>query len=181
MKRLIIFIIIILAAFGLYYLISDQVMVSYYAAKTDQTQEKIQQYADKAEEYKEKIKEDVNNFDYRIELARSYEYMGRIDKAIVVYQEVGDNISDDIAFLYHNNLAKLYEKKSQWEKAIVEYQAIIDKFDNQYPSIYLALANNYLSINNITEAERHYFHYRSATGNGDGAFELRLENVKSNQ
>ena len=176
MKRLIILLVIILAAFGAYYLLSDKVLVSYYSAKTDQAKDTVQTYVDKADEYKAKIKEDATNFDYRVELARSYEYMGRIDKAIATYQEVGDDVTDDIAYVYHNNLGKLYEKKGEWQRAIDEYQAIADKFPDQYVAVHLNLANAYLELNNVEQAQQEYFYYRSATGNGDGAFEQRLEN-----
>ncbi|MFH0951299.1 MAG: tetratricopeptide repeat protein [bacterium] len=176
MKRLIILLVIILVAFGGYYLLSDQVLVSYYASKTDQAKETVQTYADKANEYKAKIKEDATNFDYRVELARSYEYMGRIDKAIDTYKEVGDSVVDESAYVYHNNLGKLYEKKGEWQKAIDEYNAIVTKFPDQYTAVHLNLANVYLELNNVEQAQQEYFYYRSATGNGDGAFEQRLEN-----
>ena len=45
MKRLIILLIIVVLACGLYYLLSDKVLVSYYAAKTDQNKEQVQKYA----------------------------------------------------------------------------------------------------------------------------------------
>lgn len=175
MKRLIILLVILLVACGAYYLLSDKVLVSYYASKTDQSKDQVQKYADQVNDYKEKIKAEADSFDYRIELARSYEYMGRLDKAIDTYKEVAGQVSGDASYVYHNNLGKLYEKKGEWDKAIEEYLAITTQFEDQYPAVYLNLANAYLEVNNVEQAQQNYFYYRSATGNGDGAFEQRLE------
>lgn len=153
---------------------AEKIMVWYYANKSGQDVAQVEEYLNKAEEYQAKVKEDVNNFDYRIEMARAYEYAGNVDKAIAVYEDFSDNVGDDIFFVYHNNLAKLYEKKLNWPKAIEHYEMISQKFPNDYAGNYRNLTNAYLEAGEQEKASASYFKYRSITGQQDGALEQRL-------
>lgn len=168
-------IILILAVFTafLYFGGAEKIMTAYYANKTGQEVEQVEKYFDKVDEYTEKIEQDVNNFDYRIELSRSYEYAGRLDKAIEIYEEYADQVSDDIFYLYHNNLASLYSDKGEYQTAIDHYLMITDKYGDEYYGIYLKIANAYLELDDKDQASEYYFKYRAISGAQDGAFEQR--------
>ena len=61
-----------------------------------------------------------------VELARAYEDIGEIGKAIRVYKDVLDDGFKTRAII--NNLGKLYEKSEEYDKAIEMYQLMIDEY-----------------------------------------------------
>lgn len=66
-----------------------------------------------------------------IDLARAYEELGELGKAIRVYEDVLAEGHVTKAIL--NNLGHLYEKTEQYDKAIAMYQRINDEyFDHDY-------------------------------------------------
>jgi len=66
-----------------------------------------------------------------IDLSRAYEELGKLGKAIGVYEDVVDAGHKTKSIL--NNLGKLYEKTEQYEKAVAMYQRINDEyFDHDY-------------------------------------------------
>ncbi|MFH1413048.1 MAG: tetratricopeptide repeat protein [bacterium] len=176
MKKSLWLILILVIIVALLYLgFAEKIMIAYYANKTGQETDKVEQYFDKVEEYAEKVKQEIDNFDYRVELARAYEYAGNIDKAIEIYEEYSDKVSDDIFFLYHNNLGKLYEKKEEHQTAIDHYTKIIEKFGDQYPRTYINLANSALDLEDKESAINYYLKFRTATdGAEDSALQQRL-------
>ncbi len=66
-----------------------------------------------------------------IHLARAYEDLGNLGKAIDIYEEVlGDGHSSRAVI---HNLGRLYEKVGEYEKAVEQYQRLIDEyFDSKY-------------------------------------------------
>lgn len=66
-----------------------------------------------------------------IDLARAYQDLGEMGKAIKVYEDVLATGEKTKAIL--NNLGRLYEKTEQYDKAIAVYQRINDEyFDHDY-------------------------------------------------
>jgi len=66
-----------------------------------------------------------------IELAKNYEKLGELGKAIKVYEDVINDNEKTKAIL--NNLGRLYEKTEQYDKAVAMYQRINDEyFDHDY-------------------------------------------------
>lgn len=66
-----------------------------------------------------------------IELAKDYEKLGELGKAIRVYEDVLADDEKTKSIL--NNLGRLYEKTEQYDKAVAIYQRINDEyFDHDY-------------------------------------------------
>lgn len=66
-----------------------------------------------------------------ISLARDYEQLGELGKAIKVYEDVLEN--GDVTKAILNNLGHLYEKTGQYDKAVTMYKRINDEyFDRDY-------------------------------------------------
>ena len=66
-----------------------------------------------------------------IQLAKNYEKLGELGKAVKVYEDVLDDNEKTKAIL--NNLGRLYEKTEQYDEAVAVYQRINDEyFDHDY-------------------------------------------------
>ncbi|MBU1934448.1 tetratricopeptide repeat protein, partial [Patescibacteria group bacterium] len=66
-----------------------------------------------------------------ISLARAYEDLGDLGKAIDIYTDILDTGAKTRAIIH--NLGRLYEKVGEYELAVVQYQRIIDEyFETQY-------------------------------------------------
>ena len=66
-----------------------------------------------------------------IDLARSYEALGEIGKAIDLYEDYVNQGA--VGQAIYNNLGRLYEKTENYERAIAMYQRIVDElYDTDY-------------------------------------------------
>lgn len=66
-----------------------------------------------------------------INLAKDYEELGELGKAIKVYEDVLEG--GDVTKAILNNVGRLYEKTEQYDKAIATYQRIDEEyFDHGY-------------------------------------------------
>jgi tetratricopeptide (TPR) repeat protein len=99
----------------------------------DQEQEVRQQIAELKQQIAEFVPDDDNAIAWRetVKLARAYEQLGELGKAIKVYEDVLDSGQWSKSIL--NNVGRLYEKTEQYDKAIAIYQRISDEyFDHDY-------------------------------------------------
>ncbi|MBU0727135.1 tetratricopeptide repeat protein [Patescibacteria group bacterium] len=87
-----------------------------------------------------------------VELARAYQKLGELDKAIEVYKDVlSDGYTLSVA---HHNLGRLYEDVGEFDLAVEQYQAIIDKF-NDLDYLY-DITWAYIRAGNRKEAEKYF-------------------------
>lgn len=119
---------------------------------------------DNIEKWSNKIQEDDSNFDYYIELSRSYEYLGEIDKAIKVYKSYSYEKLDIVSYLYNNNLAKIYDKKGDYNEANIHYLKIIKTFKGQYLGSYKSLIENYIVLKDKDNAWKYYVEFQKVGG-----------------
>ncbi len=110
---------------------------SKYKVEVDLPQDQIGEIEARIDSLKEEIKayvpEDGNSIAWQsiIDLARAYEELGDLGKAIEVYEDVLVDGNKTKAIL--NNLGKLYEKTEQYDKAVAMYSRINDEyFDHDY-------------------------------------------------
>ncbi len=97
----------------------------------DLTPEKRAEIQAEIKEIKAAIKEQIKEAEKAsymayVNLARAYQKLGKLGKAIKVYRDV---MPDDIASsATHNNLGRLYEKVGEYGLAVEQYQILVDKF-----------------------------------------------------
>ena len=132
--------------------------------KTGMEQEEVIKNLDNIEKWSDKIQEDNSNFDYYIELARSYKYLGDIDKSIEIYKSYSHEKQETVSFLYHNNLAKIYDKKGDYAEANKHYLEIIKNFNGQYKNAYLSLIENYIILKDKDNAWKYYIEFQKIEG-----------------
>ena len=87
-----------------------------------------------------------------VQLARAYEDIGEIGKAIDIYKDVLNDGYKTRAIIH--NLGRLYEKAEEYDKAIEMYQFMIDEY---FESKYLYdITWAYIYSGNRKEAEKYF-------------------------
>lgn len=87
-----------------------------------------------------------------IDLARTYEKLGDLGKAIGVYEDVVNGGKPSKSIL--NNLGRLYEQTGQYDKAIAMYKRISDQyFDHNY---FYDITWAYLRAGDLKNAEKYF-------------------------
>ena len=138
--------------------------IKYYINQTGKTQEEVIKNLDNIKKWDNKIQEDDSNFDYYIELARAYKYLGDINKSIEIYKSYPHEKQGTVLYLHCNNLAKLYETKKDYTEANKHYLEIIKNFNGQYKNAYLSLIENYIILKDKDNAWKYYIEFQKAGG-----------------
>ena len=144
--------------------IAEKNKIKHYINKTGMEQEEIIKNLDNIKKWGDKIQEDNSNFDYYIELARSYKYLSDIDKSIEIYKSYPHEKEGTVLFLYHNNLAKIYETEKDYAEANKHYLEIVKNFNGQYQNAYISLVENYIILKDKDNAWKYYIEFQKAGG-----------------
>lgn len=113
-----------------------------------------------------------------IEIARSYEKLGELGKAIDAYTYWLDQGHKTRAFI--SNLGRLYEQVGEAQKAVEQYQRLIDEY--QDPAYYFDIAWAYVNSGKSKYADRAgraYSAWAAATGNVDVQLQLAIKKLRS--
>ena len=138
--------------------------IKHYINQTGKTEEEVVKNLNNIEKWNGKIQEDDSNFDYYIELARAYKYLGDTDKAIEIYESYPREKRGTVLYLYHNNLAKLYEAKKDYKEANKHYLEIIKNFKGRYKNAFVSLIENYIILKDKDNAWKYYIEFQKAGG-----------------
>lgn len=140
------------------------------------TPKMAQQYKEKFIEYQNKLEEAVKNYeqdgkkeeerpnpDFFVEKARYAQYLGQIDWAIEILNNLFDYYTN--SSVGWNNLAKLYEMKKDYNKANEYYFKLIDTFgEEQSWNYYYYIIKNYMTIGDKEKVKEYYEKYKSFDG-----------------
>ncbi len=112
-----------------------------------------------------------------VELARAYEDIGAIGKAIDIYKDVLDDGHKTRAII--NNLGKLYEKSEDYEKAIEMYQLMIDEYFEMKYLYDITWA--YIRSGERKEAEKYFNVWQLEFQTTDGAVQQAIKKLREEE
>jgi tetratricopeptide (TPR) repeat protein len=158
---------------------------SSYTKKVDLTPEEraaieatIAEYQQKAADFKPADQFDRIIPDQEtIEIARGYEKLGELGKAIDAYTYWLDQGHKTRAFI--SNLGRLYEQVGETKKAVEQYQRMIDEY--QDVAYYYDIAWAYINSGKskyADEAGKAYSAWAATTGNVDVQTQLAIKKLR---
>ena len=114
-------------------------------------------------------------FHYFTNLAIAQESLGQLGAAINTYLRAL-NLYENSTVAW-NNLARLYERVKNYKKAIQYHEKQIDQFD--FVQYYIDIANDYIKLGDLENAEKAYNAYRLPTNLSDRGTEVGLAELRA--
>lgn len=112
-----------------------------------------------------------------LRLARVYQDLGQLGKAITLYEDYLEEGNQSYAVL--NNVARLHEQLGQPEKAIPYYERLLNEYRD--PDYLRDIAKAYLAAGNVEKAEEIYQQWQGSSDRKDSNFERQLEQLKAGE
>lgn len=112
-----------------------------------------------------------------IDLAAEYEKLGRLDKAIALYNKWFDKGYKTKAMI--NNVGHLYEKVEEYDLAVAAYQRLVDEYrDTTY---YYDITWAYIRGKQRKEAEKAFNKWQQAVNRTDEQTQLAIKKLRAEE
>lgn len=114
---------------------------------------------------------------YWLELARSYENLGKLGKALDTYEKASKIYSRSQAI--ENNMAKIYQKAGEYEKAVEKYQYLVESY--QEDKYLRDITKIYIELKDRKTAEKYFNLWQLATQSTDAAIQSQLKKLREEE
>lgn len=114
---------------------------------------------------------------YWLELARSYENLGKLGKALDTYEDAREFYSRSQAI--ENNVAKIYEKAGEYEKAVEQYQHLVEEF--QEDKYLRNITKIYIELKDRKTAEKYFNLWQLATQSTDAQIQNEIKKLREEE